>query len=253
MVLFFTGTGNSEYAARFLAEALEDKLVSLNEVLKSGAKTAFHSEKPFVVVSPIYAWRLPQRIEDILKTAEFSGSRDIYVVATMGGKSGNCGKYCEKLCKKRGLEWKGFSGVVMPSNYVVADSMPDEEEARQTLEAALPVLKTLAAAIKAGKTIEKTDKTPAAGFLSGVVNPMFNHFAANSKNFVVSDACVSCGKCAEFCPVNNITIKDGKPSFDGQCMSCFGCINRCPKAAINVKGKSENNGRYVCPPYQSEN
>ena len=55
MILFFSGTGNSKFVAETIAADTGDERVSLNEVLKKGVKPAFHSEKPFVLVAPIYA------------------------------------------------------------------------------------------------------------------------------------------------------------------------------------------------------
>lgn len=246
MILYFTGTGNSKYAAELLAAGTGDELVSLNALLKRGGEAAFHSEKPFVIVCPIYAWRLPRAIEELLCRAEFTGSRDVYFVATMGSQTGNCNKYCEKLVKQKGLCFKGFCGVAMPSNYIVA-AMPDEGEVRVLLAAAKPALEALAQKISAGEDISKTDATPAAWLLSGAVNALFNRFAVGSEKYIVSDECVSCGKCAEFCPTNNIVMKNKKPTFGSACMSCFGCINRCPHDAIDIKGKSEGRRRYVCP------
>ena len=34
MVLYFTGTGNSRYAASLLADALDDELISLNDIMR---------------------------------------------------------------------------------------------------------------------------------------------------------------------------------------------------------------------------
>ena len=88
MILFFSGTGNSKFVAETIAADTGDELVSLNEVLKKSVKPAFHSEKPFVLVAPIYAWRLPCPIEALLREAEFTGSDKLYIVATMGSETG---------------------------------------------------------------------------------------------------------------------------------------------------------------------
>ena len=49
------------------------------------------------------------------------------------------------------------------------------------------------------------------------------------------DLCVKCGKCAELCPVNCITIMSN--SYDKiQCDLCFRCFYYCPVEAISVKG-----------------
>ena len=251
MILYFSGTGNSKYAADVIAELTGDEIVSLGDVIKNGERAVFKTQKPFVVVCPIYAWRFPRKIEELLKKSEFSGSKRIYFVATMGQNSGNCEKYCKKLAEDKGMEFMGFSGIVMPDNFVVGFKMPSEEEARETIERALPEMRRLGERIRDCKRIEKTDKTLLPGLMSGAVNRGFNLFNVGKKKFVVSDKCVSCGICESCCAVNNIKLVDGKPVFGNNCIWCCGCINRCPQAAIDIKGKTEKHGRYVCPEYSS--
>ena len=60
MILYFSGTGNSEYLAKLLAEDLDDEIVDLFAYIKDGKKGEFISEKPFVLVSPTYSWRVPR-------------------------------------------------------------------------------------------------------------------------------------------------------------------------------------------------
>lgn len=56
MVFYFSGTGNSQLAAKQIAAELGDELVFINDCLKKGEKKTFHSERPLVFVAPIYAW-----------------------------------------------------------------------------------------------------------------------------------------------------------------------------------------------------
>lgn len=47
MILYFSGTGNSQFAALRIAKLLgEDKAVSINRCLKDEEKREFHSELP---------------------------------------------------------------------------------------------------------------------------------------------------------------------------------------------------------------
>ena len=45
MILYFTGTGNSKFAADYLADKLEDTTVSINKCLKNGEKVVLYPEE----------------------------------------------------------------------------------------------------------------------------------------------------------------------------------------------------------------
>jgi len=252
MILCFTGTGNSKFVADALADRLSDEVVSLNNLFKNKKTLEFESEKPFIIVSPIYAWRLPRMVDDVVAKGKFSGNRDIYYVATMGSQTGNSYKFCKKIAEAAGFNFKGLQGIVMPSNYIVAGDVASEESAEEMRQNALNIVEKIAEAVKAGESIIPTDKTKMAGLLSGPVNNMFSKHMIASKDYVVNDNCSSCGNCSEFCPTNNITVKAGEhPVFGADCMNCYGCINRCPQKAINIAGKTEKRGRYVCRDFRA--
>lgn len=213
----------------------------------------FKSEKPFVIVSPIYAWRLPKVIEKVLKEAEFIGSTKIYVVGTMGDNSGNIDKYCKKIIANRNLEFTGFRGVAMPDNYMVYDVMMSEKDAIAKIEKSLNEVTKIADIINENNVLVKNDTTSLSSLKSGFVNWSFKRFQANSRSFKVLDKCKKCGKCIKVCPMNNIEMKDGKPVFSDKCIFCLSCINRCPVGAIDYHGKTEKNGQYVCPEYDKIN
>lgn len=247
MILCFTGSGNSLYVADKLCTQLGDEVVSLNNVIKADLEKKFVSNSPFIVVAPIYAWRLPRIIENLILSSTFEGSKQMYFVPTMGSQTGNADKYCAEICKKIGMEFMGLSGVSMPDNYVLMSKMPGEEEIKNKLAEANVNINHIAQAIKNGIFIKKTDKTMFAGLLSGTVNKWFVKYATSDKKYNVNKDCISCGLCEIVCPVNNIKLEEGKPVFTGKCIACYSCIHRCPKAAINIGNKTQNHGRYLCP------
>ena len=65
MILFFSGTGNSQYVAKILAEKTKDDIISINKLVKQGNQKQLVSQgKPFVFVCPTYAWRIPIEMKE---------------------------------------------------------------------------------------------------------------------------------------------------------------------------------------------
>ncbi len=51
--------------------------------------------------------------------------------------------------------------------------------------------------------------------------------------YIINDNCVSCGTCADNCPVEAISEGDGKYVIDADvCVSCGTCADNCPSDAI---------------------
>ncbi len=51
--------------------------------------------------------------------------------------------------------------------------------------------------------------------------------------YKISDACISCGSCADQCPVEAISEGDGQYVINpDKCISCGSCAEQCPMSAI---------------------
>ncbi|HJO95739.1 MAG TPA: 4Fe-4S binding protein [Victivallales bacterium] len=50
------------------------------------------------------------------------------------------------------------------------------------------------------------------------------------------EICTGCESCISVCPVEAITMKDGKAVVDSdECIECGACIDECPVDAITMK------------------
>lgn len=51
--------------------------------------------------------------------------------------------------------------------------------------------------------------------------------------YKITDTCISCGACADGCPVNAISEGDGKYEINAdECIDCGACAAGCPVSAI---------------------
>lgn len=51
--------------------------------------------------------------------------------------------------------------------------------------------------------------------------------------YVITDACIDCGSCADQCPMGAISEGDGKYEIDpNTCIDCGSCADQCPMGAI---------------------
>ena len=52
-------------------------------------------------------------------------------------------------------------------------------------------------------------------------------------SYKITDACTSCGSCADACPAEAIQEGDGKYEIDQDvCIECGACVDTCPVEAI---------------------
>lgn len=243
MILYFSGTGNSRHAAELIHSVTGGDIISINDIIKNSKPAVFDSELPYVIVCPTYAWRVPRIVEEFIMNAEFKGNKRIYFVLTCGDSAGDAWSYAKELAHRKKLIFKGLRSVVMPENYIALFSAPSPEKAEEIIQKADKDLLITAKRINNSSPIR--DSVGFGGkILSRIANPFFYSFIVKADGFKVSEQCISCGKCVEVCPLNNITLEDGRPVWGKNCTHCMACICLCPQEAIDYKNKTVGKQRY---------
>ena len=82
MILYFSASGNSRFIAEHAAALLEDEACSLNARIRLDQHDPLESARPYVLVCPTYAWRIPRIVEEHLRHTELKGSRQIYLLVS---------------------------------------------------------------------------------------------------------------------------------------------------------------------------
>ncbi len=247
MIIYFTGTGNSRYLADILATQLGDSALDASRLIRSGEHPDFESDKPYVFVSPVYAWRLPRLFEKWLRTCSFAGNKQAYFILNCGSEIGAAGNYIEKLCKQTKLVFMGTAEVVMPDNYIVMFDASAKEEAEGIIDKAREQMLRIAEQIETQAKFDRVKSTLLGHIYSSIVNPCFYTFYIRTSKFYATDACINCGKCTNACMLNNISLKNGKPVWGKDCTHCMACISGCPVEAIEYGRNTKGRRRYVCP------
>lgn len=252
MIFYFSGTGNSEWLARYISKHTHDENVMFipDEMGKTGLlEYRLKDSEPLGFVFPCYAWGVPKFIEEFIGQLAITNVSYLYFACTCGDDTGKTKEIFCDMVEKRG--WKCSLGyaVQMPESYVnlpFFDVDPKDKECRKitsALERANCICKDINS-----RVTDKFDTIPGGmkWLKSEVVRPFFNNVLITPKPFKVAEGCVGCGMCEQSCPLNNITLKDGAtPQWGKDCVGCMRCYHSCPVKAIQWGWFTKGKGQYL--------
>lgn len=249
MIIWFSGTGNSEWVAEQLASALGERMVSVAEGLTSGdTHLTLHDGERLGFVFPTYSWGPPPVVTVFVEKMQISGTpSSCFMVTTCGDDIGLSVPIMAKALSRRGFTLLSAHSVQMPNNYINMKGFDVDTDAVRTakLNAAPSRLHQVATDIAEQKAVIDVVTGRFAWVKSKVIRPWFLKNAMSDKKFVVdSDACTHCGACVKNCPMHNITLSNGAPHWNGRCAMCLSCLHRCPARAIQYAKATTTKGRY---------
>lgn len=137
----------------------------------------------------------------------------------------------------------------MPGNYITRKKHLPEEKVQEYLENCDEKIKEIVKDIKKRTSNYKKEKH--SFLLSYGVHKLA--VLEKTEKFLFGDACVACGKCVDICPMESITMVNGKPKREwSKCAFCLACVNVCPTRALQIGNKTQGNPQYINPYYDGK-
>jgi ferredoxin/flavodoxin len=249
MIFYFSGTGNSLWAAEKISIAQDQKLFSIaDEMRKNNFEYTLDDNELIGFVFPIYAWNAPKMVLDFISKLKLNnyGANYTFAISTCEANIGLTMQNLKGTLNSKGLELDSAFSIVMPGNYVILTPIKSKTSINSILDNAEDRIEEINNSIEKRENKLEITLGKLPYLKSKLVNPIFMKYGLNTKKFSSSDSCTSCGLCEKVCPTNNIKL-DGKPTWGNNCTQCLACINRCPKKAIEYGKSTRNNGRYYNP------
>lgn len=270
MIFYFSGTGNSKWAAKTLALETGDTLVSIPEVINSDCSFTLEKDEHVGFIFPIHGWRVPNIVKKFLTklTIKTLGEDTSHVkhycfcLVTAGDTIGKAMERFQQQLKSvtvnDALSLKAVCSLIMPESYVGLPGMDvdTKEKELEKKELASKQLKEFSNILKQHPHKDSNQiwgwnqliRGPIPSFFSGPVGGFFERFLITDKPFHVdSRRCVKCGICANVCPVSDIKGGLGfEPEWlhNGKCLTCFSCYHHCPHHAIEFGKRTQKKGQY---------
>jgi len=241
IIFYFSGTGNSLYAAKSISKELEN--CEIIPMIKPFSSIKQYDSVGFIY--PTYYWGMPKRVIEFAENLKLNNNKNTYYysIATYGGLAGNavCQMY-ELLLNRHGIKLNYGKALKMFSNYVVAYDM--SENVDKITKKSNEKIALIINSIKKRKSnkINKLTK-----ILKSMNEKFIREVSNMDKDFTVNDNCITCGICEKVCPVKNIEMANNRPEYKHHCEQCVACIQFCPQKAINYKNITQDRRRYTNP------
>ena len=243
IIYWFTGTGNSLYTAKMLADAMGDTDLA---PIASGVPTEVVGGEGCKIgfVFPSYYGDLPRLVRAFAEDLSILPGTDLFAVVTMGAFGQGSIKAIDDLFTDKGLILRYGVGVRINGNYILSYDpaifgAKSDSRITSKLNKADKQIQRIAEEIKSGKQkIRKNNIT---------AKTLYNDIVSLDSGFAANEKCTGCGLCERICPVDNIKMTEGIPVWQHHCEHCVACICWCPTAAINNGQATEKRTRYRNP------
>lgn len=248
MIFYFTGTGNSLFAAKRLMAQGEELVNIADAIREEKYEYEVGQEENVGFVFPVYFYTVPDIIKEFVAKLELRNAKYVYAIITCGGGISQAGSVLKKMFAERNVKLNYVKDLLMPDNSMLFYQIPPVKKGQERLQNAEAKLKR----IKDDVDKQVDCQIGNATFISNLVGLGYKMSNKTAK-FYAEDSCIGCGLCAKNCPQDVIVMREGKPSWvKPTCQKCSACICRCPVQAIQYGKDTVKRNRYVNPEMDGE-
>lgn len=249
MIFYFSGTGNSFYAAKALAEKQNVELVSIADCINNKRIIFVPDDgEPVGFVYPVHYWGPPEAVLKFVSRLQLARKNNyIFAIATCSKNIGDANEILRDTMMANRIPLNAEFSLTMPSNHVTSARILPPSSAERLLDLADEKLLHINEMISKRRSALESNKGGFPFVKTRILNPLFLHYFRPSNLFHVEKSCRGCGKCAKICPMQNIHIEKGRPVWGKHCENCFACLHTCPNHAIECGTLTLNKGRYYNP------
>jgi len=242
-ICFFSGTGNSLWSAKKIAQIIAGECELLNIGAEARKNEITIEADAVILIFPSYAYGLPVIVKRFIKKTVFI-TPYIAAFVTYGSNPGGTLAAASRILKRKFKGGVFFGNIPAVENYIAIFGPPKEETTQERLALQREATDRAAQAVIERQTNKINAFRPLSAFISSLFSLGTKIFY---KTYKVTDGCNGCGICEKMCPVSCITMKNNRPRFSGKCEHCNGCLNWCPKKAIHFGRLKSDTARYHHP------
>lgn len=242
-ICYFSGTGNTLWSAKKIAEGSGDKYELINIGVEIEKSEIILEASAVVLLFPSYAYGLPLVVSRFVKKAVFKTS---YIAAfvTYGTSPGGTMAEFARILKRKGINSAYFGRIPAVENYLALFGAPNPKVTEKRLQLQRTATEEAVRCVIERRENRINTFRPFSVFVFCLFSLALKFFY---KMYKVSGDCDGCGLCEKMCPVSAISIRDGHPVFNKKCEHCQGCFNWCPKNAIQFGRLKPGCPRYHHP------
>ena len=198
MIFYFTGTGNTRWAAQQLAGATDDRLRFIpDELRKRSLHYTLADDERLGICFPTHGWQPPHIVREFLRRATFENVHYVYALTTCGDNMGYAMRILRKELQRKGLTLDAAFAVVMPESNVCfsflhLDSKESEERKIAAAQERMPHISDLVA--QKVRNVEELVKGAIPFTFTYVIGGYYNkHLITDEKFWVDAEQCILCG------------------------------------------------------------